>query len=79
MFPIRDDNPILRTPVVTYGLIALNVAVWILIQGAGTEPRLIQSVCELGLIPGELLRTIPAGTAIQAGGGYQCVIESAAT
>jgi membrane associated rhomboid family serine protease len=79
MFPIRDDNPILRTPVVTYGLIALNVAVWILLQGAGTEPRLIKSVCELGLIPGELLRTIPAGTAIPAGGGYQCVIESTAS
>ena len=61
MFPIRDDNPTLRTPVVTYGLIALNVAVWVLVQGLGTEPRLIQSVCELGMIPeyaGTLLTTL---------------------
>ena len=58
MFPIRDDNPHFLTPVVTVGLIGLNVAMWILVQGLGMEPALSNSVCTLGLIPGELLQTI---------------------
>jgi membrane associated rhomboid family serine protease len=55
MLPIRDDNPTLRPPLATYGLIAVNVAVWILFEGMGAEPRLTQSVCALGLIPAEFL------------------------
>ncbi len=74
MFPIRDDNPTLRAPVVTYGLIALNVAVWVLVQGMGTEPRLIQSVCELGMIPGELFQRLAAGTQVPVGPGVACVL-----
>jgi membrane associated rhomboid family serine protease len=58
MFPIRDDNPHLLFPVVTCILIGLNVAAWLLLQGLGTEPALSRSVCQLGLIPGELLGTI---------------------
>jgi membrane associated rhomboid family serine protease len=79
MFPIRDDNPTLRTPVVTYGLIALNVAAWVLVEGMGTEPRLIQSVCELGMIPGELFQTLPAGTSVPVGEGVACVLGNAST
>ena len=74
MFPIRDDNPLLRTPIVTYGLIAVNVAAWVLVQGMGTEPRLIQSVCELGLIPGELLGRIPEGYTLPMSREMSCVI-----
>jgi membrane associated rhomboid family serine protease len=55
MLPIRDENPTLRPPLATYAIIALNVAVWILFEGMGAEPRLTQSVCTLGLIPGEFL------------------------
>ena len=55
MLPIRDENPTLRTPVATYALIAANVAVWVFIQGMGSEPRLTESVCMLGLIPAEFL------------------------
>lgn len=79
MFPIRDDNPTLRTPIVTYGLIAANIAVWVLVQGMGSEPRLIQSVCELGMIPGELFQTLPAGTVIPAGEGTSCVLGATHT
>jgi membrane associated rhomboid family serine protease len=61
MFPYRDDNPTLGTPAVTYLLIGLNVAVWVLVQGMGAEPLLSKSVCELGLIPGEFLGRIPEG------------------
>ncbi len=72
-FPYKDDNPTLSAPVATFGLIALNVLVWVLIQGMGTEPRLSASVCELGLIPGEILRRLPAGTPV--GGGIPCEIS----
>ena len=67
MFPYKDDNPTLSTPVVTFALIGLNVLVWVLIQGMGTEPRLSASVCELGLIPGEILSRLPAGTPVGMG------------
>ena len=52
MFPYRDDNPTLATPVVTFVLMIANVLVWVLVQGMGSEPNLTRSVCELGLIPG---------------------------
>jgi membrane associated rhomboid family serine protease len=75
MFPYRDDNPTLATPAVTFLLIALNVATWILIQGMGSDPLLSRSVCELGLIPGEVLGRLPAGTAVPLGPETACVIE----
>src|SRR3954451_19176537 len=74
MFPYKDDNPTLTTPVATYLVIAANVAVWILVQGMGSEPRLSASVCELGLIPGELLQRIPAGTTLPISPSAACVI-----
>ncbi|MEM9058753.1 MAG: rhomboid family intramembrane serine protease, partial [Pseudomonadota bacterium] len=55
MIPIRDDNPQLRTPVVTYAVIGLNVFAWALLQGFGFDPDLSRSVCQLGVIPGDLL------------------------
>ena len=74
MFPLSDNNPTLRWPVVTYGLIAANLAVWILIQGMGAEPALSSSVCRLGLIPGEFLQRLPDGFVIGMGNGLGCVI-----
>jgi len=75
VFPIRDDNPQLLTPVVVYALIALNAAAWFLVQGAGQERVLVESICTLGLIPGELLGTIEEGTRVPLGPQYACVIE----
>jgi membrane associated rhomboid family serine protease len=74
MFPIRDDNPTLSTPVITMVLIALNVAAWILVQGMGAEPYLSRSVCELGLIPGEFLGRLPDGTSFPMSRELTCVI-----
>jgi membrane associated rhomboid family serine protease len=74
MFPYRDDNPTLATPVVTILLITINIAVWVLIQGAGSEPSLSRSVCELGLIPGELLGRVAEGTALRLSPVSTCVL-----
>jgi membrane associated rhomboid family serine protease len=54
MIPIRDDNPQLGTPIATYVLIGLNVAAWFLLQGFGSENSLNASVCDFGLIPGDI-------------------------
>lgn len=37
MIPLRDDNPTSTTPIVTYALIAINVAVFVLFEGFGTN------------------------------------------
>jgi membrane associated rhomboid family serine protease len=74
MFPYRDDNPTLATPVATIALIAANVAAWVLVQGMGAEPSLSASVCRLGLIPGEFLQRLPEGFAIPMGRGTACVV-----
>lgn len=74
MFPLSDDNPHFITPYATYAIIALNVLVWIFVQGMGAEPRLAASVCTLGMVPGELLQTVAAGTRFQIGPDMYCVL-----
>jgi membrane associated rhomboid family serine protease len=64
MFPYKDDNPTIATPIATFVLIGVNILVWVLLQGLGTEPSLSLSVCRLGLIPGEVLGRLPAGTPV---------------
>jgi membrane associated rhomboid family serine protease len=54
VFPYKDDNPTVLTPVVTVGIIAVTALVWLFFQGGGSEPRLTQSVCQLGAIPARL-------------------------
>jgi membrane associated rhomboid family serine protease len=74
VFPLRDDNPHFLTPIVTYALIAANVLAWALLQGFGTEPALSRSVCELGLTPGELLRTAAAGARVPVSETAVCIV-----
>ena len=75
MFPIRDDNPHFSVPYATYGLIALNVLSWVLLQGLGSEPALSSSVCRLGLIPADVLGTVPTGTSFPISPDAACVLE----
>src|SRR6266568_688712 len=67
MFPYKDENPTILTPVVTVGIIAANLAAWLFVQGAGAGEAVLRSVCQLGLIPGEVLGRVPVGTAIPLG------------
>jgi membrane associated rhomboid family serine protease len=73
MIPIHDENKTQRTPYVTIALIATNVLAWFLVQGAGASVPLARSVCEFGLVPGELTASIPAGTKFVMGEGLACV------
>ena len=76
MIPYRDENETIRTPVVTIALIIVNVVVWVLIQGAGGEPALATSVCNLGLIPGELTLQAQVGDGIDMGRGMACLVDA---
>lgn len=76
MFPVRDENPQIRVPFVTFVLIGLNAAAWFFLQGLGTEPALSWSVCRLGLIPGDLLGTIDG---VRVAQDLPCPIEGNAT
>jgi membrane associated rhomboid family serine protease len=75
VFPYHDENQTLRTPFVTMVLIALNVLVWLLVQGAGATLPLARSVCELGLIPGELTASVTPGTRFPMGEGLVCLTD----
>lgn len=79
MFPIRDDNPQLRIPIATYTIIAVNIAAWVFVQGLGANPALVESICQLGLIPGELLGTVPAGTQLPLGPTAVCRLGEGGT
>ena len=84
MFPLSDDNPTLRTPVSTIALLAVTWTVWLLLQGAGSTGgvsggfELARSVCDWGLVPGELTRQAPLGYGVPLGRGMACVIDDSA-
>lgn len=76
MIPIGDENQTVRTPLMTYALLGGIAASWFLIQGAGFDgTSLAASVCNLGLIPGELTRQAAVGTGIQVADGMACLVD----
>jgi membrane associated rhomboid family serine protease len=75
MFPYRDENETQRPAIVTLTIIALNVFAWLFVQGAGTTLALAQSVCNFGLIPGELTGLIAPGTRFPMGEGLACATD----
>jgi hypothetical protein len=67
VIPLGDDVPTHRVPVMTYALTVISVAVWIFVQGGGTDPqRLAATICTLGMVPGDLTGAIQTG-AIRTG------------
>jgi rhomboid family protein len=75
MIPYRDENETQRRALITGTIIALNIFSWLFVQGAGTDLALAKSVCNLGLIPGELTATLPPGTRFPIGEGLACVTD----
>lgn len=77
MIPLGDDNPTVRVPVVTIFLIVAMFAIWVLVQGAGTDEGLLAaSVCNLGMVPGELTGLAPLGSGVPIGRDLACVIDN---
>jgi membrane associated rhomboid family serine protease len=77
MFPLSDENPTVRTPVTTYLLIATIIAVWVLYQGAGLDVQtLAASVCNLGMVPGEITKQAAIGSGVPIGPGMACIVDN---
>src|SRR5687768_12230763 len=73
MIPLSDDNPTLRRPVMTWVLLAAITGVWLVVQGAGLdELRLAASVCNYGLVPGELTGRAALGFELPIARGIAC-------
>jgi len=73
LFPLRDDNPTLLTPYVTVAIIAINVLVWIYVEGAGFSPDLLnQTICHYGMIPAVVTHETGGHIGVLLGPGYGC-------
>ncbi len=76
MIPIADENPTLRTPVVTFVLLFLLLASWVLVQGAGLDVyTLAVSLCNYGMVPGELTGLAPLGSGVPIGPNLMCEVD----
>lgn len=78
MIPLGDEYPTLSTPVMTYAILAGMVATWVFVQGAGLPPndiKLAMSICNLGMVSGELTHLARLGTAVPLGDGLACVVD----
>ncbi len=79
MIPLSDENPTLRTPIMTWLILGAMFAVWFAVQGGGMDPlRLVTSVCNYGMVPGELTHRAPLGFAIPIGPNLACVVDNEA-
>jgi membrane associated rhomboid family serine protease len=77
MIPISDDNPTARAPIVT-GLILIALTfVWLLVQGGAFDATVLAaSVCNFGMVPGEITHLAKLGTGIPLGAGMSCVVDA---
>jgi membrane associated rhomboid family serine protease len=77
MIPLSDENPTLRTPWATVGILVVTFAVWVLVQGAGFSERdLAFSICNLGMVPGELSGRVSIGTAVPISREWACAVDN---
>jgi rhomboid family protein len=75
MIPYRDENETQRPAIVTGTIIGINILSWLVVQGAGADFPLAKSVCDLGLIPGELTGLVPPGRGFPMGPGAVCLTD----
>jgi membrane associated rhomboid family serine protease len=75
VFPYHDDNATQRPAYVTLAIIGLCVLSWLLVQGAGLPEPLAASVCNLGLIPGELTGRLPPGVGFALDSQLTCLTD----
>jgi membrane associated rhomboid family serine protease len=61
-------------------ILAAMFAVWILVQGGftGDERLLAATVCNYGMVPGEITHLARLGTAVPIGPGLECAVDNQA-
>lgn len=76
MIPLSDENPTLHPSYMTFALLGAIVASWVLIQGGGFDSAVLAAtVCDYGMVPGELSRQAPLGSGVPIGPGMACIID----
>src|ERR1043166_1000986 len=76
MIPLSDENPTLRTPIMTWLILGVMFTVWLVVQGAGLDPiTLGRTICELGMVPGELTHKARLGAMVPIGPHMACVVD----
>jgi membrane associated rhomboid family serine protease len=76
MIPLSDENPTLHPTYMTYLLLGAIVATWLLVQGGGFDATtLAATVCNFGMVPGELTHQAPLGSGVPIGPDMACVID----
>jgi rhomboid family protein len=76
MIPISDENPTLRTPVMTWLILGAMFAVWLTVEHGGFDPEaLARSVCTFGMLPGELTHRAAVGLAVPISSTMACVVD----
>jgi membrane associated rhomboid family serine protease len=77
MIPVGASLPTRRMAWMNYLIIAVTIAVWVQLQGAGQNPiQLATTICNLGMVPGELTHAAPVGLAVPLGQGLACVVDN---
>ena len=77
MIPLSDEHTTLRTPYMTYAILAALVGTWVFVQGAGfNEQQLAASICNLGMVPGEVTHQAVLGTGVPLGDGMACIVDN---
>lgn len=78
MIPLSDDNPTINTPLMTWLILGAMFGVWVAVQGGGlpgNDGKLAESICNFGMIPGEITRLAPVGLTVPLAPGWSCVID----
>lgn len=79
MIPVSTDLPTRRTAWMNYLIILVTIAVWVQVQGAGASSiQLATTICNLGMVPGELTHMAPVGLAVPLGPGLVCAVDNEA-
>jgi len=81
MIPVSIENRTVRAPWMTVVILVATFTVWIIVQGGGfpTDARqLATTVCNFGMVPGEITHLAPLGTAVPIGPGLECAVDNQA-
>jgi membrane associated rhomboid family serine protease len=77
MIPISDENPTLHTPIMTWLLLGGMFAAWAVVQGGGFDSVVLaSSICNWGMVPGELTHRAALGSGVPIGAGLACIVDN---
>ncbi|HTV18056.1 MAG TPA: rhomboid family intramembrane serine protease [Polyangiaceae bacterium] len=77
MFPLSVDTATGRETRMTLAVLLSLAGVWLIFQGAGFDAKVLAaSVCNLGLVAGEITHRAAIGTAVPIGDGMACVVDA---